>query len=83
MSRIYNYFMIINEFDDFLLIKYLLRQEYMLQKTLNDKLNQKLGKNTKSSNFSCKIKREHLTYKELRLICDILGYDLIVQKRPR
>lgn len=73
--------MIINDFDDFLLIKYLLRQEYMLQKTLNEKLNEKLGKNTQSSNFSCKLKREHLTFKELRYICEILGYNLIIEKK--
>ncbi len=73
--------MIINDFDDFLLIKYLLRQEYMLQKTLNEKLNEKLGKNTRSSNFSCKLKREHLTFKELRYICEILGYNLIIEKK--
>ena len=73
--------MIINDFDDFILIKYLLRQEYMLQKTLNEKLNEKLGKDTKSSNFSCKLKREHLTFKELKLICDILGYNLIIEKK--
>ena len=59
----------------------LLRQEYMLQKTLNEKLNEKLGKDTKSSNFSCKLKREHLTFKELKLICDILGYNLIIEKK--
>ena len=73
--------MIINDFDDFILIKYLLRQEYMLQKTLNEKLNEKLGKDTKSSNFSCKLKREHLTFKELKLICNILGYNLIIEKK--
>lgn len=75
--------MIINEFDDFLLVKYLLRQEYMLQKTLNEKLNKRLGKNTKSSNFSCKLKREHLTFKELKIICEILGYDLIIEKKAQ
>ena len=73
--------MIINDLDDFQLIKYLLNKEYVLQKDLNRKLNEKLGKQTKESNFSCKIKRQHLTFKELKLICDILGYDLIVQKR--
>ena len=71
--------MIINDLDDFQLVKYL--KEYILQKTLNEKLNERLGKETKASNFSCKLKREHLTFKELKLICDILGYDLIVEKR--
>ncbi len=73
--------MIINDLDDFQLVKYLLNKEYILQKTLNEKLNERLGKETKASNFSCKLKREHLTFKELKLICDILGYDLIVEKR--
>mgnify|MGYP000012308911 FL=1 len=81
MSTLYNKFMIINDLDDFQLVKYLLNQEYFLQKDLNEKLNEKLGKQTKASNFSCKLKRQHLTFKELKLICDILGYDLIVQKK--
>ena len=73
--------MIINNLDDFQLVKYLLNSEYVLQKDLNEKLNVKLGKQTKASNFSCKLKRQHLTFKELKLICEILGYDLIVHKR--
>lgn len=73
--------MIINDLDDFQLVKYLLNKEYMLQKTLNDKINEKLGKQTKPSNFSCKLKRQHLTFKELKIICDVLGYDLSIEKR--
>ena len=73
--------MIINDLDDFQLVKYLLNKEYMLQRVLNDKLNEKLGKNTKPSNFSCKLKREHLTLKELKVIGDILGYDLLIKKK--
>lgn len=73
--------MIINDMDDFQLIKYLLINEYVLQKDLNKQLNERLGKNTKDSNFSCKLKRQHLTFKELKIICDILGYELIVQKK--
>jgi len=72
---------IINELNDFQLVKYLLNKEYVLQKTLNEKLNEKLGKNTTASTFSCKLKREHLTFKELKYICDILGYNLTVEKR--
>lgn len=73
--------MIINELDDFQLVKYLLNNEYVLQKDLNTKLNEKLGKQTKESNFSCKLKRQHLTFKELKLICEILGYNLSVNKK--
>lgn len=80
-QEIYNLNMIINDLNDYQLVKFLLTKEYVLQRDLSEKLNVVNGKTTKQSNFSCKLKREHLTYKELRQICDILGYDLIVQKR--
>ncbi len=67
--------------NDYQLVKFLLTKEYMLQRDLSDKLSKLKGKNTKQSNFSCKLKREHLTYKELKQICDILGYDLYLKKR--
>ena len=73
--------MIINDLNDFQLVKYLLNKEYMLQKDLSDKLNERTGKETKPANFSAKLKREYLTYRELRQICDILGYDLIIEKK--
>lgn len=75
------FIMYIGDLDDFQVVKQLLTKEYMLQKDLNDKINERLGKTTKQSNFSCKLKREHLTFKELKIICDILGYDLYVKKR--
>lgn len=73
--------MIINDMTDFQLVKYLLNREYMLQKDLSEKLNEKLGKNTKPANFSAKLKREYLTFKDLKAICDILNYDLIIEKK--
>ncbi|MBQ8168271.1 LLM class flavin-dependent oxidoreductase [bacterium] len=75
--------MIINDLNDFQLIKYLLNKEYILQKDLSDKLNLKTGKNTKPGNFSAKLKRNYLTCQELRYICDILGYDLIIRKKSQ
>ena len=80
-QSIYNTFMNIMELNDYQLVKFLLTKEYMLQRDLSEKLNERNGKTTKQSNFSCKLKREHLTYKELRQICDILGYDLYIKKR--
>ena len=53
----------------------------MLQKDLSEKLNEKLGKSTKPANFSAKLKREYLTFKDLKAICDILNYDLILEKK--
>ena len=46
-----------------------------------EKLNEKLGKSTKPANFSAKLKREYLTFKDLKAICDILNYDLILEKK--
>ena len=73
--------MIINDMTDFQLVKYLLNREYMLQKDLSEKLNEKLGKSPKPANFSAKLKREYLTFKDLKAICDILNYDLIIEKK--
>lgn len=75
--------MIINDLTDFQLVKYLLNKEYMLQKDLSDKLNERTGKTTKPGNFSAKLKREYLTFKDLKNICDILGYNLIIEKKAK
>lgn len=66
---------------DYQLVKFLLNKEYVLQKDLSDKLNEYFWKNTKPANFSAKLKREYLTFKDLKAICDILGYNLIIEKR--
>ena len=81
VKMIYNKKMIINDMTDFQLVKFLLNKEYMLQKDLSDKLNEYTGKTTKPANFSAKLKREYLTFKDLKNICEILGYNLIIEKR--
>ena len=73
--------MIINDLDGYQLVRILLSREYMLQRDLVEQLNIVNGKNTKQSNFSCKLKRNHLSYRDLQQICEILGYDLIVKKK--
>ena len=75
--------MIINEMNDFQLVKFLLNKEYMLQKDLSEKLNKMSGKTTKPANFSAKLKREYLTFRDLKNICEILEYDLIIEKRVK
>ena len=77
----YNQKMIINDMTDFQLVKFLLNKEYMLQKDLSYKLNELTGKDTKPANFSPKLKREYLTFKDLKNICEILGYNLIIEKK--
>ena len=71
----------ISDLDDYQVVKQLLNREYVLQKDLNEKMNEYMGKDTKQSNFSCKLKRQHLTFKELKVICDILGYDIYLDKK--
>jgi len=68
---------------DFQLVKYLLNKEYMLQKDLSEKLNEYTGKKTKPSNFSSKLMRQYLTFRDLKNICEVLGYDLIIEKRVK
>ena len=75
--------MVINDMTDYQLVKFLLNKEYMLQKDLSDKLNEYTGKNKKPANFSAKLKREYLTFKDLKNICEILGYDLLIEKRTQ
>ena len=55
----------------------------MLQKDLSDKLNELTGKDTKPANFSAKLKREYLTFKDLKNICEILGYNLLIEKKSK
>ena len=81
MSTIYNKEMKINEFNDYILIKYLIDEEKITHKELSDKLDEYKGKKTTPSNFSNKLKNNRLRLDELRFICDLLGYDLIIEKK--
>lgn len=83
VNIIYNYQMIINDMTDYQLVKFLLNKEYMLQKDLSEKLNELTGKNTKPANFSAKLKREYLTFKDLKNICEVLGYNLLIEKKDK
>lgn len=71
----------INEFNDYILIKYLIDEEKITHKELSDKLDEYKGKKTTPSNFSNKLKNNRLRLDELRFICDLLGYDLIIEKK--
>lgn len=71
----------INELNDYILIKYLLDEENITHKELSEKLDAYKGKNTTPSNFSNKLKNNRLRVDELRFVCDLLGYDLILEKK--
>lgn len=81
MSIIYNENMRINELNDYILIKYLIDEEKITHKELSDKLDEYKGKRTTPSNFSNKLKNNRLRVDELRFICNLLGYDLKVEKK--
>jgi len=63
------------------LIKVLLSQENFKQKEIIAELNKICGEIYTPSNLSHKIGRGKITYDEVVLIADILGYDVKVVKR--
>ncbi len=73
----------INELNDYILIKYLSDEEKITHKELSEKIDEYKGKKTSPSNFSNKLKNNRLRVDELRFICDLLGYDLIVEKKEK
>ena len=62
-------------------IKVLLSQEGIKQKDLADTLTQKTGKKYTQGSLSQKIGRGTISYNEVMLIADILGYDINIEKR--
>lgn len=62
-------------------IKKLLLDNGISLKELAAKMTQRLGKNCSDSNLSKKLKNETITYKDMELIGDILGYDLEFLRR--
>ena len=53
-------------------IKILLAERDVKMKDLVNSLSERFGSSTSLSNFSCKLSRETLTYKEVLDICDVL-----------
>jgi hypothetical protein len=57
-------------------IKILLLQKGILMKELVLEMGKRLNKKYSSENFSNKLRNETITYKEILLIADILGYKI-------
>lgn len=57
-------------------IKILLLQKGILMKDLVSEMGKKLNKKYSSENLSNKLRNETITYKEILLIADILGYKI-------
>ena len=62
-------------------VKILLTYEGVLQKDLAMMLSKKTGKKYSAGGLSHKLNRGHLTYDEMVLITEILGYDITFTKR--
>ncbi len=62
-------------------IKILLLQKGVLMKDLVAEMSVRLNKNYSSENLSNKLRNETITYKEIILIADILGYKIIFSEK--
>lgn len=58
----------------------IVRAGYTMQE-LVDRLHKEYGWSDSVSNLSAKLQRESIRYKEVMQLADVLGYDLIWQKR--
>ena len=58
----------------------IVRAGYTMQE-LVDRLHEEYGWSDSVSNLSAKLQRESIRYKEVMQLADVLGYDLIWQKR--
>lgn len=62
-------------------VKSLLASKALTMTYVAQEITKKRGRKFSLTNFSMKLKKETLTYKELKYICDITGYDIeLVEK---
>ena len=78
MAYMYNYHMKFSAKD---LIKLLLSKEDMTQKNLTKLLTDKTGRNYTPDGLSRKLNRDTITFKEVALIVDLLGYEISIEKK--
>ena len=59
---------------------YIVRSGYTMQEVV-DQLSEDYGWSDSVSNLSAKLQRESIRYKEVVELADVLGYDIVWQKR--
>ena len=59
---------------------YLIRTGYTMQEAV-ELLSEEYGWSNSVSNFSGKLQRESIRYKEVLQLADVLGYDIVWKKR--
>ena len=62
-------------------IKTLLAQEGIKLKELAEMISERTGENCSSNSLSQKLRRGTLSYNETLMIAELLGYDIIFQKK--
>ena len=62
-------------------LKHLLVSQDMTMSELCKKMSDKLGKEYTIHNISGKLKRDTIKYSEIKLLYDLLGYELVVRKK--
>ena len=78
MANLYNYCMKMSAKD---LVKLLLSKEDITQKKLSELLSENTGKKYTPDGLSRKLNRDTITYKEVSLIIDLLGYEINIDKK--
>ena len=77
----YYQFMNINDWSNKEIIKFLINRKGLTQKSVIPLVAEKISAKITPQSFSERQKRNNLRISELQAICDILGFDLIVQER--
>ena len=62
-------------------LKHLLISQEMTMTELCKQMSARLGKEYTIHNISGKLKRDTIKYSEIKLLYDILGYELVVRKK--
>ena len=62
-------------------VKALLTREKLTMKELVQQLHDRFGRSVSSANFSNKLSRNTIRYEEAQEIADVLGYEIVWQKK--
>lgn len=63
-------------------VKSLLASKALTMTYVAQEISKKRGRKFSLTNFSMKLKKETLTYKELKYICDIAGFEIEIKEKP-
>ena len=78
LLNLYNYCMILSAKE---VVKLLLTREFLTQKKLTELLSERSGKPYSPESFSRKLSSGTITYNEVAVIADILGYEIKVEPK--